>query len=159
MFSLTHAILFMDHWSTNRSKDKDMVKQIVKDTMFLSRKSVKAIPEDLPIAQDLEDTLRANHDLCVGMAANMIGHNKRIIIVATGFANIVMINPVIREKSEPYHAEEGCLSLSGTRKTTRYNKITVDYQDKKFEEHTQTFIGQIAQIIQHECDHLEGILI
>lgn len=93
------------------------------------------------------------------MAANMIGHSKNIIVVATGFANIVMINPVITAKAEPYEAEEGCLSLTGTRKTTRYNRITVKYQDKQFAEHTQKFNGYIAQIILHECDHLEGILI
>jgi peptide deformylase len=93
------------------------------------------------------------------MAANMIGHRKRIIIVATGFADLIMINPVITEKSGPYETEEGCLSLPGVRKTTRYNKITVRYLDKKFAEHTQSFSGYIAQIIQHECDHLQGILI
>jgi peptide deformylase len=93
------------------------------------------------------------------MAANMIGYRKRIIIVATGLADMVMINPVITEKSEPYETEEGCLSLPGVRKTTRYNKITVRYLDKKFAEHTQSFSGYIAQIIQHECDHLKGILI
>ena len=136
-----------------------MVKQIVKDTMFLSRKSVKATPEDLPVVTDLEDTLHANHDRCVGMAANMIGHSKNIIIVATGFANIVMINPVITAKAEPYETEEGCLSLTGTRKTTRYNRITVRYLDKQFAEHIQQFSGYIAQIILHECDHMEGILI
>ncbi len=136
-----------------------MVKKIVRDTIFLSRKSDIATTTDLQIAADLEDTLRANHERCVGMAANMIGHNKRIIIVATGFADIIMINPVITDKSEPYEAEEGCLSLPGTRKTTRYNSIKVKYQDKKFQKRTQVFTGQIAQIIQHECDHLEGILI
>ena len=93
------------------------------------------------------------------MAANMIGYRKRIIIVATGLADMIMINPVITAKSDPYEAEEGCLSLPGTRKTTRYKSITVDYLDKKFEKHTQTFSGHIEQIIQHECDHLEGILI
>lgn len=136
-----------------------MVKEIVRDTIFLSRKSDTATTADLKIVADLEDTLRANHDRCVGMAANMIGHNKRIIIVATGFADIVMINPVITAKSEPYEAEEGCLSLPGTRRTTRYKHITVRYLDKRFIEHTQAFSGNIAQIIQHEYDHLSGILI
>ena len=136
-----------------------MIRQIVRDTIFLSRKSEKATAADLHIAKDLEDTLRANHDRCVGMAANMIGYSKSIIIVATGFADIVMINPIIIGKHEPYETEEGCLSLPGTRKTTRYNKITVEYYDKSFAKHIQTFTGQIAQIIQHECDHLEGILI
>ena len=89
----------------------------------------------------------------------MIGYRKRIIIVATGFANLIMINPVITEKREAYETEEGCLSLPGVRKTIRYNRITVRYLDKTFAEHTQSFSGYIAQIIQHECDHLEGILI
>lgn len=136
-----------------------MIKPIVRDTFFLSQKSDEATKADLPIAQNLEDTLKANRDHCVGMAANMIGYRKRIIIVATGFADMIMINPVITGMAEPYEAEEGCLSLPGTRKTTRYNRITVDYLDKKFAKHTQSFAGQIAQIIQHECDHLEGILI
>ena len=136
-----------------------MIKPIVRDTFFLSQKAEEATKADLPIAQDLEDTLRANRERCVGMAANMIGYRKNMIIFATGFADIVMINPVITDKSEPYETEEGCLSLPGTRKTTRYKNITVSYQDKKFVEHTQDFSGYIAQIIQHECDHLAGILI
>ena len=136
-----------------------MNKPIVRDAFFLNQKSDEATKVDLPIAQDLEDTLRSNRDSCVGMAANMIGYRKRIIIVAAGFVDIVMINPVITVKSEPYETEEGCLSLQGTRKTTRYKTITVDYLDKKFEKHTQSFSGYLAQIIQHECDHLEGILI
>ena len=136
-----------------------MIKPIVRDTFFLSQKSDEATKADLPIAQDLGDTLKANRDHCVGMAANMIGYRKRIIIVATGFADMILINPVITGRVEPYEAEEGCLSLSGTRKTTRYNRITVDYLDMKFAKHTQSFAGQIAQIIQHECDHLEGVLI
>ena len=136
-----------------------MNKPIVRDAFFLNQKSEKATKVDLPIAQDLEDTLKANRQGCVGMAANMIGYRKNIIIVATGLADMVMINPVITEKSEPYETEEGCLSLPGTRRTIRYNRITVKYQDKKFAEHTQNFSGYIAQIIQHECDHLAGILI
>ena len=136
-----------------------MIKPIVRDAFFLRQKSDEATKVDLPIVQDLEDTLKANRERCVGMAANMIGYRKKIIIIATGLADIVMINPVITEKSEPYDAEEGCLSLPGVRKTTRFKKITVRYLDKKFVEHTQSFSGYIAQIIQHECDHLEGILI
>ena len=136
-----------------------MEKPIVRDAFFLNQKSAEATKADLPVAQDLEDTLRANRYRCVGMAANMIGYRKNIIIVATGFADIVMINPVITDRSEPYEAEEGCLSLPGTRKTTRYKNITVSYQDKKFAKHTQAFTGYLAQIIQHECDHLAGILI
>ena len=130
-----------------------------KDTFFLSQKSEQATKDDLPITLDLEDTLRASTARCVGMAANMIGYRKRIIIVTIGMANVVMINPVITKKSEPYETMEGCLSLPGARKTTRYENITVEYFDKKFEKYTQTFSGFIAQIIQHECDHLEGILI
>ena len=136
-----------------------MIKPIVRDAFFLNQKSEEATKADLPVVQDLEDTLKANRERCVGMAANMIGYRKRIIIVATGLADLVMINPVITEKSEPYETEEGCLSLPGVRKTNRYNKITVRYLDKKFAEHTQNFSGYIAQIIQHECDHLEGVLI
>ena len=136
-----------------------MIKPIIRDAFFLNQKSEEATKVDLQIAQDLEDTLRANRERCVGMAANMIGHRKNIIIVATGFADIVMINPVIMDKSEPYDTEEGCLSLPGTRKTTRYKNITVRYLDKNFAEHIQNFSGYIAQIVQHECDHLEGILI
>ena len=136
-----------------------MVKPIVRDAFFLNQKSEEATKVDLPVAQDLEDTLKANRERCVGMAANMIGYRKRIIIVATGLADMVMINPVITKKSEPYDTEEGCLSLPGVRKTTRFQKITVRYLDKKLAEHTQSFSGYIAQIIQHECDHLEGVLI
>ena len=136
-----------------------MVKPIMRDAFFLNQKSEEATKVDLPVVQDLEDTLKANREHCVGMAANMIGYRKRIIIVATGLADMVMINPVITEKSEPYETEEGCLSLPGVRKTTRFQKITVRYLDKKLAEHTQSFSGYIAQIIQHECDHLEGVLI
>ena len=136
-----------------------MIKPIVRDTFFLSRKSEEATKADITIVTDLEDTLKANRERCVGLAANMIGYRKKIIIVATGLADIVMINPVITIKDEPYETEEGCLSLTGVRKTTRYKRITVRYLDKAFAEHTQSFSGYIAQIIQHECDHLEGILI
>lgn len=136
-----------------------MEKPIVRDTFFLGQKSDEATKADLPIAQDLEDTLRANRDRCVGMAANMIGYRKKIIIVDTGLADVVMINPIITDKSEPYETEEGCLSLSGVRKTTRYKNITIRYLDKRFAEHTQSFSGYIAQIIQHEIDHFSGKLI
>lgn len=136
-----------------------MIKPIVNDVFFLSQKSEDATKADFPVVTDLEDTLRANRDRCVGMAANMIGYRKKIIIVATGLADIVMINPVIKEKAEPYETEEGCLSLPGVRKTTRYKKITVRYLDKRFAEHTQSFSGYIAQIIQHEIDHFSGRLI
>jgi peptide deformylase len=136
-----------------------MVKQIVRDPLFLAQKSEPATEADRQVIEDLTDTLKANSDRCVGMAANMIGYKKRIIIVTAGFMDMILINPVLVSKSGVYETEEGCLSLSGVRKTIRYDQITVRYLDMKFSEHTQTFSGYIAQIIQHECDHLEGILI
>ena len=136
-----------------------MVKSIVRDVMFLSRKSEEATEEDKQVITDLHDTLAAHREHCVGMAANMIGSRKRIIIVSLGFTDMVMVNPVITSKSEPYETEEGCLSLDGVRKTTRYGKITVRYQNESFKSHTEEYRGQIAQIIQHECDHLEGVII
>ena len=136
-----------------------MVKSIVRDVMFLSRESEEATEEDKQVITDLHDTLAAHRERCVGMAANMIGSRKRIIIVSLGFTDMVMVNPVITSKSEPYETEEGCLSLDGVRKTTRYGKITVRYQNESFKSHTEEYRGQIAQIIQHECDHLEGVII
>ena len=136
-----------------------MIRPIVRDRILLSKKAAPATKADLPVAQDLKDTLAAYRQNCVGMAANMIGFPKRIIIVSLGLFDLVMLNPVIKEKKEAYEAEEGCLSLSGVRRTTRYQKITVRYQDEEMKTHTQEFGGQTAQIIQHECDHLEGILI
>lgn len=136
-----------------------MIRPIMKDPMFLAVPSVKAAPEDKQTALDLLDTLHAHLDHCVGMAANMIGVHKRIIAVHTGFAQIVMINPTIIRKSGPYEAEEGCLSLAGVRKTTRYETVEVSYQDMNFKTHRQTYNGYIAQIIQHETDHCDGILI
>ena len=136
-----------------------MVKEIVRDTFFLSRKSVPAGPGDKQIIQDLQDTMQANRHRCVGMAANMIGYGKRIIVVGIGLMNVIMINPKIISKSGPYETEEGCLSLSGKRKTTRYQKIEVEYQDISFRKQKRIFEGFTAQIIQHEADHLEGILI
>ena len=136
-----------------------MIKPIVKDVLFLKQKSTESTIKDKQVADDLKDTLAANRSICVGMAANMIGYRKRTIIISMGILDIIMHNPVIVSKSGEYETEEGCLSLPGVRKTTRYDKITVRYLDRKFAEHTQTFSGYIAQIIQHECDHLEGILI
>ena len=136
-----------------------MNRPIVKDVFFLGQKSGAATKEDLSVGQDLMDTLRANEDHCVGMAANMIGVRKRIIIVNMGILNIVMYNPVIVKKDTPYETEEGCLSLTGVRKTTRYQNIEVEYLDSSWKKHRQAFTGWTAQIIQHECDHLEGILI
>ena len=136
-----------------------MIKPIIHDTFFLSHKSEPASTADLQIAKDLRDTLAAHRAECVGMAANMIGYSKRIIIVNLGLLDMVMLNPVIIKRSEAFETEEGCLSLTGVRKTTRYQKITVRFQDEQMKSHTQEFTGWTAQIIQHECDHLEGILI
>ncbi|WP_444642976.1 peptide deformylase [Caproiciproducens sp. R1] len=136
-----------------------MIKPICKDTIFLSRKSVPATKADLPVVDDLLDTLRANAAGCVGMAANMIGVDKRIIVFSLGPVNIPMINPVIAKRSEPYETEEGCLSLTGVRKTTRFRSIEVEFLDRSFKPQKQTFTGWTAQIIQHEIDHCEGILI
>ena len=136
-----------------------MIKQIVKDVFFLAQKSGPATKQDLSVGQDLMDTLQANQDHCVGMAANMIGVKKRIIIVNIGFLNVVMYNPVIIKKDSPYETEEGCLSLTGVRKTTRYQNIEVEYYDSSWKKHRQAYSGWTAQIIQHECDHLAGIII
>ena len=136
-----------------------MIKPIVKDVFFLGQKSEIATKQDLPVGQDLMDTLRANQDHCVGMAANMIGVKKRIIIVNMGIINVVMYNPVIVKKDTPYETEEGCLSLTGVRKTTRYQNIEVEYFDSSWKKHRQSYSGWTAQIIQHECDHLVGIII
>ena len=137
-----------------------MVKPIVKDIFLLQRKSVPATAADIPVARDLLDTLMANADHCVGMAANMIGVHKRIIVVSTSLMPLVMLNPrIISHGSESYTAEEGCLSLSGTRTAQRWEEIEVTYQDTKMQTKQQSFSGFVAQIIQHEIDHCEGILI
>ena len=136
-----------------------MIKPIVKDVFFLGQKSGPATMQDLSVGQDLMDTLRANQDHCVGMAANMIGVKKRVIIVNMGILNVVMYNPVIVRKDSPYETEEGCLSLTGVRKTTRYQNIEVEYYDSSWKKRRQNYSGWTAQIIQHECDHLEGIII
>ena len=136
-----------------------MERKIIRDVLFLSRKAEQATRADLAVGRDLSDTLRANADRCVGMAANMIGVNKRVIVVAVGFGSMVLYNPVIVKKVSPYEAEEGCLSLSGTRKTTRYQTIEVEYRDAEWLKQRRTFSGHTAQIIQHEVDHTNGILI
>ncbi len=136
-----------------------MVQPICKDVIFLARKSEPATPEDILIGQDLLDTLNAHRDGCVGMAANMIGKAKRIIVFLDGDTPTVMYNPEIVKASEPYEAEEGCLSLNGTRKTTRYQKIKVRYQNAAFQTRLKSYTGWTAQIIQHEIDHCNGILI
>lgn len=136
-----------------------MVKPIMRDPMFLAQKSETATRADKQIALDLLDTLKANLEGCVGMAANMIGERKRIIAVSLGFAQVAMINPVITQKSGPYEAEEGCLSLAGVRKAKRYEQIEVEYLDLNFAPCRRRFSGFTAQIIQHEVDHCDGILI
>ncbi len=136
-----------------------MIRPIVQDPLFLARKSVQATEADRQIIRDLQDTLRAHLEECVGMAANMIGENKRIIILRDGPALTVMVNPRITARSGEFEAEEGCLSLPGLRKTKRYRRITVRYQDAGFRSRTGTFDGFTAQIIQHEIDHCDGILI
>ena len=136
-----------------------MIRSIVRDTFFLAQKSDEATKSDLPLAVDLQDTLTANADRCVGMAGNMIGARKRVIIVNMDGKNVVMFNPVITKKSGPYEAEEGCLSLNGTRKTMRYRDIDVEYRDSRWNKRKGHYSGWVAQIIQHEADHLDGILI
>ena len=136
-----------------------MVRPIMRDVLFLNQKSEEATEADKQVVQDLLDTLKANEEGCVGMAANMIGVKKRIIAVSMGFANIPMINPVIVKKSGSYETEEGCLSLLGVRKTTRYKDIEVEFLDAGFKKQRQKYSGWIAQIIQHEIDHCNGIII
>lgn len=136
-----------------------MIRDICKDELFLARKAAPALPEDLPIAQDLLETLIAHKDGCVGMAANMIGVNKRIIAFDNEGTYMVMFNPQIVKQSGGYEAEEGCLSLTGTRKTRRWQSIKVQYQNEKFQTRLKTFTGWTAQIIQHEIDHCDGIII
>ena len=131
----------------------------MKDVLFLQQKADIATKEDLQIVIDLLDTLKANEEHCVGMAANMIGVAKRIIAVNVGFMNIAMINPYIVRKANPFKTEEGCLSLLGVRKTTRYENIEVEYLDINFRKQKQKFTGWTAQIIQHEVDHCDGIII
>ena len=148
-----------------------MVRPIVKDIFFLGQKSEPASRADAAVMTDLLDTLQANAEHCVGMAANMIGVKKRkmaanmigvkkrIIVVNMGFVNTIMVNPVITKKSQPYETEEGCLSLAGVRKTTRYEEIEVEFLDRNFKKQRQKYSGWTAQIIQHEVDHCDGILI
>ena len=131
----------------------------MRDTIFLTQKAEAATTEDLSVAQDLLDTLAAHKDGCVGMAANMIGVCKRIIVFDNEGRYMVMFNPEIIKKSGPYEAEEGCLSLDGTRKVKRWQSVKVQYQNEKFQTRFKTFTGWTAQIIQHEIDHCEGVLI
>ncbi len=136
-----------------------MIQEICKDEIFLAQKAEPATPADLPVAQDLIDTLTAHKDGCVGMAANMIGVNKRIIIFDNEGAYQVMFNPVIVKQSGPYQTEEGCLSLTGRRQTKRWKSIKVQWQNETFQTRLKTFTGWTAEIIQHEIDHCDGILI
>ena len=136
-----------------------MIREIMKDEAFLAQKAEPATQDDLPVAQDLLDTLEANKERCVGMAANMIGINKRIIVFDNDGTYMVMFNPEIIKRSGPYQAEEGCLSLEGVRPAKRWKSIKVLYQNEKFQERFKTFTGWTAQIIQHEVDHCEGIII
>lgn len=136
-----------------------MIKPIMRDVLFLAQKSEPATKDDIQIGRDLQDTLQANREHCVGMAANMIGVKKNIIIVNMGMMDIVMFNPVIVKKDSPYEIEEGCLSLDGVRKTTRYQNIEVEYFDFNWKKQRQKLSGWTAQICQHEVDHLAGIII
>ena len=136
-----------------------MVREIMKDVIFLAQKSTPATTEDLPVAQDLLDTLTFHKDGCVGMAANMIGVSKRIIAFDNEGDYMLMFNPKIVKQSGVYDTEEGCLSLSGVRPCKRYKSIKVQYQNEKFQTRLKTFTGWTAEIIQHEIDHLEGIII
>ena len=136
-----------------------MVRPVMKDQLFLSQRSIPATSEDLEIARDLLDTLTANAAGCVGMAANMIGVNKRIIAFDNGGTYMVMFNPEIVKQEGPYSTEEGCLSLPGKRPAKRYRSIKVKYQNETFQTRLKTFTGWTAQIIQHEIDHCNGILI
>lgn len=136
-----------------------MIKPIVKDVLFLGQKSEEATKNDIAVIDDLIDTLRANLENCVGLAGNMIGVKKRILVFTAGKLIVPMINPVILKKENPYETEESCLSLIGFRKTKRYETIEVEYLDRSFKKQKQVFNGFVAQIIQHEIDHFEGIII
>ena len=136
-----------------------MIRPIMRDVIFLAQKSLPATPEDLGVAADLRDTLTENAERCVGMAANMIGVSKRIIAFDNEGSYMVMFNPEIVKSSDRYEAEEGCLSLTGTRKTKRWKSIKVQYQNEQFQTRFKTFTGWTAQIIQHEIDHCNGIII
>ena len=136
-----------------------MIREICRDETFLAQKAAPATADDLATAQDLLDTLTAHKDGCVGMAANMIGVNKRIIAFDNEGKYMAMFNPAIVKQSGPYDAEEGCLSLIGTRPAKRWQTIKVQWQNEKFQTRVKTFTGWTAQIIQHEIDHCDGIII
>ncbi|MCM1133340.1 MAG: peptide deformylase [Ruminococcus flavefaciens] len=137
-----------------------MVKEIVRDTFFLAQKSEPAGKEDVQVIQDLLDTIKANSDRCVGLAANMIGARKTILVALIGNSYLIMVNPrIIRTSPQIYETEEGCLSLNGQRKVKRYKSVAVEFLDSNFRKKIQTFRDFEAQIIQHEIDHFSGILI
>ena len=137
-----------------------MVRELIHDPIFLARKSTPATAEDLEVAQDLLETLTFHKEGCVGMAANMIGVTKRIIVFDNEGSYMTMLNPVILKAGEPYETEEGCLSLlGGPRKCKRYKKIKVQYQNLQMQTRLKTFTGWTAQIIQHEIDHCNGVLV
>lgn len=136
-----------------------MVREICREQSFLAQKAEPATPADLPVAADLLETLEHHKDGCLGMAANMIGVNKRIIAFDNDGHYMVMFNPEILRKSGPYETEEGCLSLTGVRPTKRWKTIKVQWQNENFQSRVKNFSGWTAQIIQHEIDHCEGILI
>ncbi len=136
-----------------------MVREIMRDEAFLAQKAEPAGPEDLSVAADLLETLKAHKTGCVGMAANMIGVNKRIIAIEHEGGYLVLLNPEILKKSQPYQTEEGCLSLDGTRPVKRFKTIKVRYKNEKLQERYKTFTGWTAQIVQHEIDHCNGIVI
>ena len=137
-----------------------MIREIVKDNQKLMIKSVEATINDLRIIDDMIDTAKANNDICVGLAANQIGESIRIIIVEMGGYFVPLVNPkIISHSKTTYEAEEACLSHEGTKETTRYHSIEVEYCDRKFNKKKQNFSGFVAQVIQHEMDHCEGILI
>ena len=136
-----------------------MIRPVVKDVLFLGQKSEPATKSDISVIDDLVDTLRVNLEHCVGMAANMIGVKKRILVFSVGNIIVPMVNPVILKKDKSYETEESCLSLTGFRKTMRYETIEVEYLDRNFKKYKETFTGFTAQIIQHEIDHFEGIII
>lgn len=143
-----------------KKKEEDvMIREIVKDKEFLQKESTAVTEEDISIAKDLIDTLRAHQRGCLGMAANMIGYNKNIIAFFYNDLIMVMLEPVIIDKKDAYETDEGCLSLDGERKTVRYRNITVSFLDMRFRKHKRTYEGVEAQVIQHEIDHLKGILI
>lgn len=136
-----------------------MIRPIMKDVIFLAQKAEPATKKDRAIGQDMLDTLAAHQEECVGMAANMVGEKKAIIVCTLGNRNVLMYNPVIIRKSLPFETEEGCLSLTGQRACVRYKEIELVYFDENFRKKKEKFSGWDAQIIQHECDHLAGIII